>query len=129
VILAAGLASPSHLDWTRGTASSHFGLGPVAWPVTELLEKAGLIDTFRAAHPDPAKAPGTTWSPVRTQQQDGTPEPQDRIDQVQFAGPLTLVEAHTLTTGWPQPVPDTSGNGWPSDHAAAVATFTLRPAH
>lgn len=52
-------------------------------------------------------------------------EPQDRIDQVQFAGPLGLLEAHTLATGWPQPDPSTAANEWPSDTAAAVATFTL----
>jgi hypothetical protein len=36
-----------------------------------------------------------------------------------------VLEAHSLFTGWPRPVPDTSANGWPSDHAAAVATFSL----
>lgn len=71
------------------------------------------------------KDPGTTWSPVRPRHEDGGAEPQDRIDQVQYAGPLKVVEAHTLVTGWPRPVPDTAGNGWLSDHAAAVVTFSL----
>jgi hypothetical protein len=128
VVLAAGLASPSHLDWTRRTSAAHGGLGAVAWPVTEALEAAGLTDAFRKAAPDPAKAPGTTWSPVRPVRDGGGAEPQDRIDQVQYAGALKVVEAHSLTTGWPQPVPGTAGNGWPSDHAAAVVTFALRPA-
>jgi membrane-associated phospholipid phosphatase len=48
---------------------------------------------------------------------------------VQYAGGLKVVEAHSLVTGWPRPVPGTAGNGWPSDHAAAVVTFALRPAH
>jgi exonuclease III len=127
VILGAGLASPSHLDWTRRTAAAHGGVGAVAWPVTETLEKAGLIDAFRKANPDPSRAPGTTWSPVRPVRDGGDAEPQDRIDQVQYAGALTVVEAHSLTTGWPRPTPGTAANGWPSDHAAAVVTFALRP--
>ncbi|MEU1401288.1 endonuclease/exonuclease/phosphatase family protein [Streptomyces sp. NPDC005728] len=125
VVLAAGLASPSHHDWTSRTASAHGGAGRVRWPVTEALEKAGLVDAFREAHPSPVKEPGITWSPVRPQHEGGGAEPQDRIDQIQFAGRLKVLEAHTLFTGWPRPVPDTADNGWPSDHAAAVVTFSL----
>ncbi|MGW4659719.1 endonuclease/exonuclease/phosphatase family protein [Streptomyces sp. NPDC004279] len=122
VVLAAGLASPSHHDWTNRTASAHGGVGRVRWPVTEALEQAGLVDAFRDARSNPVKAPGITWSPVRP---GGGKEPQDRIDQIQYAGRLKVLEAHSLFTGWPRPVPDTSANGWPSDHAAAVATFSL----
>ncbi|MFF7188751.1 endonuclease/exonuclease/phosphatase family protein [Streptomyces sp. NPDC008222] len=126
VVLAAGLASPSHHDWTSRTAAAHGGAGRVRWPVTEVLEKAGLVDAFRADHPNPVKAPGDTWSPVRPQREGGGgAEPQDRIDQIQFAGRLKVLEAHTLCTGWPRPVPNTTDNGWPSDHAAAVVTFSL----
>ncbi|MDT0464841.1 endonuclease/exonuclease/phosphatase family protein [Streptomyces gibsoniae] len=125
VVLAGGLASPSHHDWTNRTASAHGGVGRVEWPVTEALEKAGLVDAFRDANPSPVKAPGITWSPVRPQHEGGGVEPQDRIDQVQYAGRLKVLEAHSLFTGWPRPVPDTSANGWPSDHAAAVVTFSL----
>ncbi|MFG3053818.1 hypothetical protein ACGFZP_23090 [Kitasatospora sp. NPDC048239] len=124
VVLGADLASPSHLDWTAATAAAHGGVGPLAWPVTAALQGAGLTDAYRAAHPDPAAAPGATWSPTR-KQRGPKPEPQDRIAAVHSAGPLTLVEAHTLTTGWPQPDPNAAGNGWPSDCAAAVATFQL----
>ncbi|MEU7964062.1 hypothetical protein AB0D09_11440 [Streptomyces sp. NPDC049097] len=125
VVLAAGLASPSHHDWTNRTASAHGGVGRVSWPVTEALEQAGLVDAFRDARSNPVKAPGITWSPVRPLREDGGKEPQDRIDQIQYAGRLKVLEAHSLFTGWPRPVPGTSANGWPSDHAAAVATFSL----
>ncbi|MFJ5921831.1 endonuclease/exonuclease/phosphatase family protein [Kitasatospora sp. NPDC092948] len=124
VVLAAGLSSPSHLDWTPATAAAHGGISALAWPVTVALQNAGLFDAYRLAHPDPAASPGTTWSVTRKRRGD-RPEPQDRIDQIHFAGKLTLVEAHTLATGWPRPEPDASANGWPSDTAAAVATFTL----
>ncbi|WP_329139181.1 hypothetical protein OG552_32720 [Streptomyces sp. NBC_01476] len=128
VVLAAGLASPSHLDWTSRTAAAHGGIGAVAWPVTETLQKAGLTDAFREANPNPVKAPGITWSPVRPAHDGGGAEPQDRIDQIQYAGRLKVLQAHSLTTGWPKPVPGTGANGWPSDHAAAVVTFALRTA-
>ncbi|MDH6126076.1 endonuclease/exonuclease/phosphatase family protein [Kitasatospora sp. GP82] len=124
VILAAGLSSPSHLDWTAANAAAHFGAGRLDWPVTVALQGAGLTDAYRKAHPDPVASPGTTWSPTR-RVRGSKPEPQDRIDQIQYAGRLTLVEAHTLTVGWPQPDPATAANEWPSDTAAAVATFTL----
>jgi hypothetical protein len=114
LVLAAGLASPSHLDG-RGRAA-------VRWPVTVALDKAGLTDAYREAHSSAAHDPGFTWSPVRAD------EPQDRIDQLHLAGQLRVESAHTLCTGWPRPVPDTAGNGWPSDHAAPVVTFSL-PAH
>lgn len=125
VVLAAGLASPSHLDWTSRTSPAHRGAGRVRWPVTEALEDAGLRDAFRAFHSNPAKVPGTTWSPVRPRRDDGGAEPQDRIDQIQYTKPLKVTEAHTLVTGWPGAVPDTGPNGWPSDHASAVVTFSL----
>ncbi|MFF2039794.1 endonuclease/exonuclease/phosphatase family protein [Kitasatospora sp. NPDC058170] len=124
VLLGADLASPSHLDWTAAAAPAHGGTGPVNWPVTVALQGAGLADSYRRAHPDPVASPGNTWSPVR-KQRGAKPEPQDRIAAVHCAGPLTLVEAHTLTTGWPQPDPNAAANGWPSDCAAAVATFQL----
>lgn len=63
VVLAAGLASPSHLDWTSRTSPAHGGVGRVRWSVTEALEKAGLTDAFRDHNSNPAKAPGNTWSP------------------------------------------------------------------
>ncbi|GAA4590969.1 hypothetical protein GCM10023194_49050 [Planotetraspora phitsanulokensis] len=128
VVLAAGLASPSHLDWTSRTATAHGGVGRLRWPVTDALQKAGLVDAFRDANANPAKDPGVTWSPVRPTGEDGKAEPQDRIDQIQYRGSLKVVEAHSLFTGWPRPVPGTAANGWPSDHAAAVVTFSLNAA-
>ncbi|MQS17773.1 hypothetical protein F7Q99_37695 [Streptomyces kaniharaensis] len=124
VVLAGALSSPSHLDWTAATAPAHGGVGPVNWPVTKALQAVGLTDAFREEHGNPAKNPGNTWSPTRRQR--GTKsEPQDRIDYVQYAGPLKLVEAHTLVADWPQPEPNSAANEWPSDTAAAVATFQL----
>lgn len=124
VVLAGALSSPSHQDWTAATAAVHQGVGPLEWPVTKAVQGAGLTDAFREEHPDPAKAPGATWSPTRKRRGE-KPEPQDRTDYVWYAGALRLVEAHTLVTGWPQAEPNAAANEWPSDTAAAVATFQL----
>ncbi|MFE0464693.1 hypothetical protein ACFW1A_36110 [Kitasatospora sp. NPDC058965] len=42
-----------------------------------------------------------------------------------YTGPLALREAHVIATGWPAADPDAAANGWPSDTAAAVATFEI----
>ena len=126
VVLAADLASPSDLDWTAKTSAAHCGAGAVTWPVTATLAAAGLQDAYRVVDHDPAKYPGATWSPVLAQHPGTTSvEPQDRIDYVDFAGGLTPVQAQSLVTGWPTAEPNTAANGWPSDHAAAVALFSV----
>lgn len=113
---------PSHLDWTAEAAPLRGGYGPVPWPVTLAAEAAGLRDSYREAHPDPVRDPGTTWSPVNPE-----PEPQDRIDYVLYAGSgLRVLDSTTLVTGEPRPEPHVAGNAWPSDHAAVVTTFALR---
>jgi hypothetical protein len=126
-LLLGDLASPSQLDWTKPTAAQHCNAGPLAWPVTVALTAAGLTDSYRVAHPRPLGSPGTTWSPVLKVHPGGTdPEPQDRIDYVDFAGSdLGVVESHALVTGFPKPEPDVRSNGWTSDHAAAVTTFSF----
>ncbi|MFD3454913.1 HAD-IA family hydrolase [Streptomyces sp. NPDC058691] len=122
VLLVGDFNVPSHLDWTAEAAPLHGGRGPVPWPVTLEAEAAGLRDSYRDAHPDPVRDPGTTWSPVVP-----APEPQDRIDFVLYAGSgLEVLDSTTLVTGDPRPEPDAAGNAWPSDHAAVVTTFALR---
>lgn len=115
VVLVGDFNCPSHLDRTD-----------VEWPVTKAAEEAGLRDSFREAHPDPAAEPGHTWSPVHPVHEDGSgrPEPQDRIDYVLHRG-LTVLDSRTLVTGTPRPWPDVAGNDWPSDHAAVVTTFAV----
>ncbi|MER6361630.1 endonuclease/exonuclease/phosphatase family protein [Kitasatospora sp. NPDC001527] len=128
VVLGGGLSSPSHLDWTPATAAAHGGVGALAWPVTTVLQAAGLTDAFREENRDPVTVPGITWSPVRKQRATGKAEPQDRVDYVLYRGRLKLVEAHTLVADWPATDADPAAlaaNQWPSDTAAAVATFQL----
>ncbi|MEU6217981.1 HAD-IA family hydrolase [Streptomyces sp. NPDC047022] len=115
VVLVGDFNCPSHLDRPD-----------VEWPVTKAAEQAGLRDSYREAHPDPAAEPGHTWSPVHPVHEDGSgrPEPQDRIDYVLHRG-LTVLDSRTYVSGTPRPWPDVSGNDWPSDHAAVVTTFAV----
>ncbi|MFJ5262727.1 HAD-IA family hydrolase [Streptomyces sp. NPDC088387] len=115
VVLVGDFNCPSHLDWPD-----------VRWPVTEAAEEAGLCDSYREAHPDPAEAPGHTWSPIHPLHEDagGRVEPQDRIDYVLHRGLRTL-DSRTHVAGTPRAWPDVAGNDWPSDHAAVVTTFAL----
>ncbi|MGW5237269.1 HAD-IA family hydrolase, partial [Streptomyces nodosus] len=115
LVLAGDFNCPSHLDRTE-----------VDWPVTRAAEEAGLRDSFREAHPDPAAHPGHTWSPIHPVHEDGSgrPEPQDRIDYVLHRG-LVVLDSRTHVSGTPRPWPDVFGNDWPSDHAAVITTFAV----
>lgn len=115
VVLTGDFNCPSHLD--RSDA---------AWPVTQAAEQAGFADAYRQARPDPAEAPGHTWSPIHPVHEDGSgrAEPQDRIDYVLHRG-LNVRDARTVVTGDPRPWPDVAENEWPSDHAAVLASFAF----
>lgn len=115
VVLVGDFNSPSHLDWPD-----------VEWPVTKAAADAGLSDSYREAHPDPAAVPGHTWSPIHPMHEDGSgrPEPQDRIDYVLHRG-LTVLDSRTFVAGTPRPWPDVAGNDWPSDHAAVLTVFAV----
>ncbi|MGN6428029.1 MAG: LamG-like jellyroll fold domain-containing protein [Leifsonia sp.] len=126
VIVLSDLESPSAADWTAATSAAHCGAGAVDWPVPDLLTGAGLTDSFRAAHADPAADAGVTWSPLVTvDPTTGGPEPQDRIDYVHYAGSsLSVLGSNTLVAGWPSPK-NIPGNAWTSDHRAVVTTFAV----
>jgi len=38
----------------------------VDWPTSVETEAVGLVDVYRALHPDPVKHPGITWPAVST---------------------------------------------------------------
>ncbi|MCO8277079.1 endonuclease/exonuclease/phosphatase family protein [Actinoplanes sp. TRM 88003] len=133
VLLTGDFNAASHLDWTAATARCGYQQ-TVPWPTSTLPTQAGLVDTFRRAHPDPVAVPGHTWSPItRTfaggygyDQFAGQPEPQDRIDFVYAKGAWPVLGSRTLVAGTPQPIPDHTGNQWTSDHAAVLTTFQVR---
>lgn len=126
VVLTGDFNVPSHLDWTAATSGAHGGVGPVAWPESLLVEKAGLVDSFRACHPDPVLTSGDTWSTIHK-----SDEPQDRIDFIHYKGsPLRIVDCKLFATAvettvgaWSDGADAAKGNTWPSDHSAVLATF------
>ncbi|HEY2803652.1 MAG TPA: hypothetical protein VGJ67_07005, partial [Actinomycetota bacterium] len=66
VFLTGDFNAPSHLDYTEATVGTREQVKfPIDWPVSELVEKAGLVDSFRTVHPDPVADPGLTWPASR----------------------------------------------------------------
>lgn len=130
VVLTGDFNVPSHLDWTVATAAEHGGIGAVAWPESLHLAQAGFTDSFRLKHPDPAAAPGTTWSAIHK-----AGEPQDRIDFIYHKGAGLHVTAsrsfstavETTVGAWGVDTATVTGNSWPSDHAAVLTSYTLAP--
>lgn len=126
VVLTGDFNAPSHLDWTPATLAA--GRTPVVfdWPVSQLLERMGLRDSWREAHPDPVGKPGLTWTP-------GTPHPKlnpaevlGRIDFIYAGGPIeTLASQIVSETGGPNV--DIPIQPYPSDHRAVVSTFRIEP--
>ncbi|MGB0992905.1 MAG: endonuclease/exonuclease/phosphatase family protein [Akkermansiaceae bacterium] len=128
VFLTGDFNAPSHLDWVASTASSHNGIPSVAWPTSTAVLNAGMLDSFRTIHPDPAALSGNTWSPTFK----GS-EPQDRIDFVYFKGSsVTPVASQMFTTAventvgaWGSSITPLLDNTWPSDHSAVISIFKL----
>ncbi len=122
VLLTGDLNQPSHLDWTAETAAQHGGLGPVAWPVSEELVKAGLRDAYREAYPDPVTHPGNTWGGVAGSK--GSPR---RIDYAYVGGAVDVVSSEVVG----EQGGDSVGRGypkWTSDHRAVFSQLTVTPA-
>lgn len=126
VFLVGDFNCPSHLDWTEATAPLHCGY-VVDWPVTKKLADAGFSDVYRVMHPNPATHRGDTWSPVFTRN-GAKPEPQDRIDMIHHKGAkLVPINARVFTLAVENTNSNYQANTWPSDHAAVVADYFLRP--
>lgn len=127
VFLTGDFNSPSHLDWTetarKARPEARFS---VEWPATKALAEAGLRDSYREAHPDPAAKPGFTWTP-------GNPYPfipagtvHDRIDFIFTAGRSETVSSQIVGEAGGPDV-DIAMSTYPSDHRAVVSTFKTYP--
>ncbi|WP_050502799.1 endonuclease/exonuclease/phosphatase family protein [Streptomyces monomycini] len=140
VIVLGDFNCPSHRDWTSEVTSQ-----PANWPATLLLEKAGLHDSYRTAHPDPRAHPGLTWSPAQpwdqTYLKPARVEPQDRVDFIFHKGDrLQVADSVTHVAGQPAPAEDHPQwkpsrswpaplwwyNAWPSDHASVITTYRVQ---
>ena len=85
VIIAGDFNVPSPADW-NGTIRP-----TMKWRSIARLLDEGYCDAFREAHPDPATAPGLTWSHIHTLED----EPRDRIDFI-FSRGMSTVQAHHM---------------------------------
>lgn len=132
MIIGGDFNSPSHQDWVESVAPNHCGWY-YQWPVSSLLNTYRFVDTYRAAHPDPKSAPGTTWSTVFKYSRRFlgvfVPEPQDRIDYIFIKDPSKRL---TVEGSWVYEgnetiaiAPNYINNDWPSDHAAVVTDFAI----
>ena len=122
VLVFGDFNEPSHHDWTEATASAGMHPVKVAFPTTLRLEGLGLVDTFRAVHPDPVAKPGFTWTP--TSAPDDPEDHHDRIDFV-FAGAEQLEVLDAGIAGEKTPEADIVVTPWPSDHRASYARISF----
>ncbi|KAF3936006.1 hypothetical protein ABW20_dc0110389 [Dactylellina cionopaga] len=127
VIMVGDTNAPSHLDWTESLRTKNCGYAGVPWPSSLKPAQAGLIDSFRVAHPDPAAVPGITWSPLNPFHSGATgdPEPQDRIDFIYHKGDVKVIDSEVLVVGSPKPKGSQQDNEWTSDHAAVLTTYQV----
>lgn len=107
VILAGGFNTESHLD----AAGLELPYRP-QWQVTRRLAKAGFIDAYRTAHPDPGRQPGGTFDLLDPDQR--LPH---RVDYAFASGGVEVSDAWLLDRRLPAHPP----GPFYSDHAALVA--------
>jgi exonuclease III len=108
VIMAGDYNSMSHLDYTR-KAANQFDGKVIAWPTSQLMIKAGFIDTYRQVHPVVDREKDSTWSPEFRDQE------QDRIDFIYARGDALSPKTSAVLDSF-EPM-------FPSDHAAVVTVF------
>ena len=140
VILMGDFNEPSHLDWTSKYA--RHGIDPwvdnptsvplrcsIQWPGSVALEQLGLIDAYRAVHPDETKKPGFTWTPAYPEKTPGrrpySDQVLERIDRIYFSGkPLRATKAAVV--GEESEFSDiVFRQKWPSDHRAVLTVFEI----
>lgn len=128
VLVIGDFNTPSHRDWTEETAGLRDHVIPVEWPVTLAAEQAGLVDVYRAAHPDPVADEGLTWPAARPKAGSYNPalsgRPADRIDMT-FASPDITVRSVEIVGEPGADVTDIVVEPWPSDHRAVVSELAV----
>jgi len=125
--------TPSHLDWTKDTASIYKQRRNLALPVSTVIHDAGFMDTFRAVHPNPVQHPGITWSPMfrgPASGEEGTPQAFDRIDRLYLKNSgvsdgwsLRPVAGKVLPLIWEDDSIPIKQRAFPSDHGALLMDF------
>lgn len=119
VFLTGDFNSPSHLDWHQ-----------FKWPVSEIIAKNHLKDSYREKFPDVKKHPGYTWPAARPVINNAidhfNPSKNDipvRIDFIFIGGNSRVLESHIVG----EQGSDVAVMPWPSDHRALVSRFDVTP--
>ncbi len=121
VFLVGDFNEPSHLDWTEAAAEAGHHLGAsVAWPTSDAVVAAGLVDTYRALVPDEVEDLGETWTP-----DPGPDEVHDRIDLLYHAG-SDVIPLEVAIVGENRQMADIVVDPYPTDHRAVVAGYRLQ---
>jgi endonuclease/exonuclease/phosphatase family metal-dependent hydrolase len=127
IFLTGDFNSPSHLDWTNGLTEVRDEVKfPVEWPVTVAVEKAGFIDTYRTARPNPIAEPGVTWTYGYPYPRLAPNEVIDRIDLVFATSNVEVVKSEIIGPSG-SPNVDIGITPYPSDHRAIVSTVRVTP--
>jgi len=127
--LVGDFNTPSAHDWTRSMVGERPQIRfAMRWPVSRLVERAGFVDSYRAVFPDPLAHPGLTWPADRPRSPDSwnprRDAPEDRIDYVYAAGPVTPIDSEIVGERG-HPGVDVGVHPWGSDHRAVVSTFDV----
>jgi endonuclease/exonuclease/phosphatase family metal-dependent hydrolase len=127
VFLTGDFNEPSHLDWTQEAANAGLNFAKkIAWPASQAVTNAGLVDAFRELRPDEVTDRGETWTPGSPAPQLDPREVHDRIDLVYYAG-VNVEPTTALVLGYDASDPNTDIGiqPYPSDHRAVVVEFNI----
>jgi len=130
--------TPSHLDWTKDTASVYKHRRDLELPVSKAMHDAGFMDTFRTVHPNPVQRPGITWSPMfrgPAAGEEGVPQSFQRIDRLYLKNPadvsekwsLRSVAGKVLPLVWEDDSIPIKQRTFPSDHGALLMDLEWMP--
>ena len=117
IVVAGDFNAMSHLDYGE-VAIDRYGV-TLDWPTSRVLADVGFRDAYRERHPRIDRAADATWTPRFPDQE------QDRIDFVLYRSPEGSATRWRATQAAVlRELPD----GFPSDHAAVLATLRAEAA-
>jgi len=122
VILTGDFNEPSCLDWTEKSRLANVCPIVVDYPATRRIGNVGMVDSWRATHPNEVTDQGLTWTPLTSR--DDPADHHDRIDFI-FASADSIDILDCEVMGEHANTADIVVTPWPSDHRSVVATVTI----
>ncbi|PRP87781.1 endonuclease/exonuclease/phosphatase [Planoprotostelium fungivorum] len=84
VIVTGDFNEPSHLDWNVMHSIAGYCPHPVRWPVSDALQRADLVDTYRTHNGPSYRDPGFSWCTQTDELSEA--DHHDRIDMIYVGG-------------------------------------------